>query len=930
MFDRYERKQEVYKVKSLFKLLTFIIPLIFGASDVFAQSVSQDNKKTFLRWEVTAQKEQLQINKKGEKVIIQSLDGDFFEQFSANIAKINKVENYHKNFKFIRPDIPGAPYKLEVDIADPAIELFSFYQQDTNSYILDFWVNKDLVTTKNASSRPKEIKVAKLPKIKKPLVKKVQEKNADSIFDVKKIAGTNLLSPNFVSGDENHNGERDFRYGAAFAWDYQALIPPLENDLDIKIKAPDFLYEVKDRTYLDDKKEAHLQLNINFYRKEQWGLMTKSIDLYEKRYGKDKNRELNDFMKATAMIKNAIKEKVKPEFLSHLGPDGEIIPPNEYSKKGIFAAARNVLTNVVDSTQEYQLKKAILRYLIQYARDENDYIQALNYAKSLYVEASEEFDDEMTVFSSRVILNSLANLKQLDKINSFLENKAVIRVLPKQEGIAYISYINLSKDNTDQVIADFKVNENSLTKPFHPSIVFNAAEAYFRQANYKKAIKLYDMFVENYSHFSRSDEARLRLGLSYDLLAMDSKKTLQLYKDSINKSSNPKIRYEAKLRYVGLRVCRNKKQTEEDKETIVFIDGDAAEKGSMDPNLKKLLWLVRLRTLISTNQYDNALAYLTSIPIEHLRRVDQRAFNADGAEIILGIIQDTYLKGNYGRTVKVWETYKEKYESKVAKNPYLTFIVSDSFLKLGLLKSYKRSVSDLMQLKEDHVRRYPLWVEAHKNISLNDYRVELRINELLTEQNFKDLASYLEENKTNKNINYNYYNAIVSYKLKKYNDSVTSVESLLVNPNINNLLTPKQNFMMLETYLESLYEVATPKRFRKNAAALLNDMRRSANLKYHHIIARADYLYLESLFSERSIDYKLLNKKTEEFIKENKDSKYNSRVHYLYAVSLLNTQEEKRGKDVLLKLIEDTTTPEYLKGLARSELSSLELKNRTL
>jgi len=278
----------------------------------------------------------------------------------------------------------------------------------------------------------------------------------------------------------------------------------------------------------------------------------------------------------------------------------------------------------------------------------------------------------------------------------------------------------------------------------------------------------------------------------------------------------------------------------------------------------------------------------------------------------------------------VWETYKNQYEDKVAKNPYMSFIVSDSFIKLGLFKSYSRSMEELVGLNVDRVRRYPLWVKSHKNISIQDYIVELQINKYLKKEEFKQLENLLNKNKTNKNINYKYYNSIVSHKLKKYNESVASVESILVKPNKNNILTPEQNLTMLATYLESLYEVASPVRFRKNIAALVNDLRRTKGKRYSTLITRADYLYIESLFSEKNINYSLLRRKTTEFNDENSDSAYGNRITYLNGISLIKVNEVEKGKKILENLMSGKEVPEYLKGLARTELSSLKLQNRTL
>jgi hypothetical protein len=868
--------------------------------------------------------------KKQNKVILQSLDPDFFESFSEEISKAQRVEKYHKNFKFSKPSVPGAPYKLEITLNNSSIELFSFYKSDESSYMLDFWINQDSIATKNAA-RGIVPKLAKL-EVSKKEIKKSSKTNSAKISKAFAPANNkiNYIDPSKIKDNTNKKQYRDFRYGAAFLWDYDALIPPLKSDMSLKEKGPDFLYSLKDRELLDDKKESHMQLSINFYRKEQWGLMTKSISLYEKKYGSDKNRDENNFMKAVSMIRNAIKTKVKPTYSSRIDENGDIVSGKEFSKNGIFAAARNILSDVVEGTENYDMAKATLRYLIQYARNEGDYIQALNLSKSLYVRASESFDDDMIVFSSRVILNSLAHLRQMDKIKLFLENKAVKRVLPGQEGYAYISFINLFNDNTKQVRADFAANKRSFGNSIHPSILFNTAESYFRNAEYREAIKLFDLFLSQYSSISISSKVRLRIATSYDLLNEKPAKVLKLYKDSINKSANLKIRYESKIRYVGLRVARNKTPSELDIETKVFLDGSVGEKNLVDANLRKLLWLTRLRVFINEKKYEQALAYLASLPIENLRRVEQRTFNADGAEVVLGLIQKSYAKGDYAKAVKFWEIYKNKYNNKVARNPYLNFIVSDSFIKLGLFKSYERAVQDLKNLDQNMVRRYPLWVDPLKNISVNDYIMELKLNALFKQAKYQELKVFLAKNKSNKNINYKFYNGLVSHKLKNYTDSVASFESLLVNPNINNLLTSTQNIEMLEAYLESLYEAENGIKFRRNVAALTNDLRRSDNEKYLNLLERADYLYIESLFSENKVNYKSLERKTSEFISGNEKSDYVHRVKYLKGISSIKNGNAENGRKVLNEILTDKETPEYLKGLARSELTTLELMNKTI
>ncbi|MEX1098806.1 MAG: tetratricopeptide repeat protein, partial [Bacteriovoracaceae bacterium] len=500
----------------------------------------------------------------------------------------------------------------------------------------------------------------------------------------------------------------------------------------------------------------------------------------------------------------------------------------------------NILQNVVDRTENYELKKACMRYLLESNLKDADYIRSLQMAKQLYVAATGQFDDEMIVRSSRVILYSLAKLKQLKKMEEFLNNKAVIRVLPAQEGDAYVAFTNLSKGEKDQVLAAYRANEKSYAKPVHPAILFNAAEAHFQSAEYEQAIGLFDEFLANYSFYDVAAFANLRMALSYDLLGRDESKTLKLYENAINKSSLPEAGYEAKIRYVGLRVARKRDLGREDLETISFLEASPVEKKSLHGDLRKLLWLTRLRTLISQQDYEAALAYLSSVPLDTLRQVERRTFNGDGAEIVLGIIKEAYLKEDYARAVKVWEVFKNKYEDKVAANPYMNFIVSDSFLKLGLTKSFERSFKELEKMKSSSPRVFPRWVRAHKEIDVGDYLNELRLAKIIQNGDWEAAERHLKSLKNAKNINYNYYKGLVSYHLKKYNESTKFFEKLLVKPNAKNILSPRQSLTMLTSYSEALYQGNDQERFRTNTAALLNDLRRGSGANRSKAIERLE------------------------------------------------------------------------------------------
>jgi hypothetical protein len=929
---------ETMKVKAI-KFLTLLC-LLGGIFSSSAQILEQTEFKTHLRWTLNGAKEQALLKKVDNKLYIQTLDRKFFNDLVGDLSTLSKNSSYIKDIEFTADKLPAEPAKLTLTLADDSVELFTFYKDQNKKHIIDFWINKDLVSTKEASVAkvPEVIKVAK---IEKP-VKKVTKAIEQPVVPVVKINSMSevLDAENLIQKSQGE-GFRDFRYGAAFIWDYEAFIPPLQKDVDLAVKAPSYLFEIKDRDVEASAQDAHMQLTINFYRKEQWGLMTRSINLYEQKYKRDQNAEFNDFMKAVSLIRNLIKpdlelsgltDKEKKQ-VAELKANEQPIPKElqvKLTDKGTMQAAINMMSSLHDRTENYELKKACARYVLQYHMDRNDYINSLQMAKKLYVSSTENFDDDMIVLSSKSILFSLANLKQLDKIKEFLSNKAVMRVLPKQEGLAYISYVNLSLGETKQAIADFTANTNSLTKPVHPALLYNTAESLFREAQYEKAIKLYDDLVSSYSYLTISSNANLRIAMSYDLLNADMKKVLNLYENAINRSVDAKVRYESKVRYVGARLARTLNPSSEDKETIAFLDQTIPEKKAIDQNLRKLLWLVRLRTMINLEKYNDAMAYLSTIPLESVSRVDRRTFDGDGAEIVLGLIKEAYMAQDYAKTIKVWEIYRDKYENKVAASTYANFIVADSYLKLGLTESFERAFKTVASLKNIQSRSFPNWVKSHKNISVQDYLIELELGKLVMNREWSQIDTFLNQNRENKQINYNFYKGLVNYNLKKYNEAVTEFEAVLVTPNINNILSPKQSKMMLTNYIESLYQLPDQERFRKNVNALVSDIRRSNKAGMNDMLERFEYLYIESVFGDKKTNFELLQSKTKEYVEAHGNSTYLKRVRFLNGVSLINTSQEEKGKNILEDLINNKETPEYLRGLARSELATLALKNKKM
>ena len=122
---------------------------------------------------------------------------------------------------------------------------------------------------------------------------------------------------------------------------------------------------------------------------------------------------------------------------------------------------------------------------------------------------------------------------------------------------------------------------------------------------------------------------------------------------------------------------------------------------------------------------------------------------------------------------------------------------------------------------------------------------------------------------------------------------------------------------------------------RKGLAISNNIALNLAKGKYIMRLDADDYLnkYAIQLMSdhlEKNPDFKILGMKAEEFLTSYSDNEYNPRVTYLNGIAKVKSSQQEAGKEILQKLLDDNKTPDYLKGLARSELTSLKLKEKTL
>ena len=886
-------------------MLVLFLVAIFSPP-AFCAILVEEKFNTHLRWNLYVDKKEVLITKTGSGFYIETFELPLYEKLKDELGNIQGDHLGQINFNV--DGFPQKPAKIKVALKDETVELFSFYRLRDRKYVLDFWrdqSDQEQSTNRRELAHLKENKTITTHTHSKVIavannVSLTKEKMAPKIKSAKKSK-----SPT----KKTIQKYRDFRYGAALIWDYPPLPPKIEKKINIQRKTPEYFYPIEDRNLKKgDDRAAHLQLNINLYRRGKYGLMAKSMKLYGQKYGVDKNHDFNEFLKALALIKENFTHK----------------------KRGPFKSAMAILSNIADRTKDYKLKKAIYLYHIQHLMEEKNMVDTLKMGKNLYVESKANSDQKTLNYVAQVIFHALSELTQIEKIKKFAAEKSVQKMLAPQTILAYQVFAHHKENEMKKIISLFQKRKHQMQKPIDPSILYNVAEAYFRNSQYKKAIKNYHGFLKNYGHLRESSFVRVRLALSYEILNSDIAKTIKLYEDAINYSAHPMARYEAKLRYVAIRNTRKIKPNDEDHKVLSFLEHSKDEKPEVNEDLKKLLWIVRLRTFINKQDYRKALSYIIALPIPKLRPTVRRMFEGDGAEIVYGMIVESFDHGDFARVVKLWEIYQEVYENKVAGRPYLNFVVAQSYIALGLEDSSNRIIANLERIKSAPPRKFPIWVPQIQYGSVSNLVTEINVLKMLRKKDWAGIIKNIDRfNITSERKLF--YETIALYHSKYFKQVVKSGEEFLrVTPDTLPL-NQSETQQFFEAYLESLYNTSKLEKFKKAAKAVLKDIGNSSTSHkgLNGLSEKMSYLLIELLAASPNIKDQLqVETHVAKFLQNYQKSIYLDRIQFLLASNFINHKKKAKGIKILNELVASETASEYIKEMSRSEIASYRLDEK--
>ncbi|MBG09031.1 MAG: hypothetical protein CME68_09755, partial [Halobacteriovoraceae bacterium] len=349
-------------------------------------------------------------------------------------------------------------------------------------------------------------------------------------------------------------------------------------------------------------------------------------------------------------------------------------------------------------------------------------------------------------------------------------------------------------------------------------------------------------------------------------------------------------------------------------------------------NLKKLLWLVRLRLFIVDKEYKKALTYLNAIPLIKMKNRDKVVFLGDGAEIVVGIIQENFLAGNFSEVIKVWEIYKDLYVNKVGHDPFLNYLIAHSFLKLKFYDSFSDFYKKIGEIRSKYKRTFPIWVERIKVKNIMD---ELRIYKDFSvgdlKQAKKDIEKFIKNNpRSNRG---NLFLARLNFKEGDYKNSINNFEKYFSNLKGSISTSQSELAEIINEYTGSLYELSNIEKFKKMGKAFINDVKKlnRKNKILKSSIERISYLILELDFSKDSPDLNLsLEKNIKDFLKNNPKSIYVDRSNYLLGMTLIRNKNDEEGEKVLRGILAKESAAVMLKELVNSKLTELKISKRTI
>ncbi|MAW07234.1 MAG: hypothetical protein CME61_03015 [Halobacteriovoraceae bacterium] len=772
--------------------------------------------------------------------------------------------------------------KIQIYLTSDKWKFFGYSKPgQSDIYTIDFWKQK--LAPESSKKVEKVQTVTKLNKktdsLKLKRASRSKEKNSKKI----KVSATSKTSG------------KDFRYGSVFLWDHGPLAPEINLGFDFKRKTPDQLVNLKNRNVESSDEEAHLQLTLNLFRKMKWGLMFKSIDLFDQKYPNSKNNSFNEFLKLNALLKERyIQGKTSPN-----------------------KAQVNNLEIFLETAEDKEYALSVSEYLLAYYVSQKNTEKILELSKKVFVYGKQNYMPEKMLTGLNFMLLSLSERSQIEQITKLVNDSEVKKYLPSLRVREFQVYANLKNGVLDRVLEVKSELKNKAIESLPRSLVYNFGETYFRLGKFEQAKNFFDEFASRFGEHPLSSKARLRLSLIYDLKNKKLNLVKALYKNTIDRSSNVLDRFEASIRLAG--VGLREKQKNNNSYLLEMPKGLSEEKVPL--NIKKLLWITRMRLLINNGKYELAQNYFENLPIDRIPLVDRMVFYNDLSEVFLGRMNLAFSKKDYAEVIKIFSDLELAKYKFVKKGPLHYHLEASSYVRLGLEKSANSSLRMAESTKDYN---YPIWIKKEKRESIKNSVNIIKFQNALDGKRYSEAKNILKsvdsisiKNKLSLELDFqrkkykSYARGVENYFLKNLDKKLSSVDVSEMMGNYVFSLLMSENYIKSKNVLDVSLKNKSYKKWNQNQLLFIL----TSLIEYYSSPRHSDEK-LEPLIST--------------FQETFPNGAASARVQYIIAKRKINQGNNQEGERLLQDVIKNKSTKGYIKELATSELALIKIKQKTI
>lgn len=564
--------------------------------------------------------------------------------------------------------------ELVLELASSRVESFDYLTDQPSRLIIDFY-EKEIEKTKSKKQKSK-LSQKKIKKTRKPawdenlkpgLVKSEEEPAlvktglydaADPFYKRFKISNSEISKKSILESQNNIY----VHFPVLTTWYYD-----LDSQLDRKLK---FVIQ-PDGT----KENNEARLLVNLYKKQRYARFLKAYKYFTEQYPKSRYNQIVNHLAAETYFRNWKKtgdeqdyklaedrfKYLKARFNQTQATERSILlmAYSQIERGNYFEAIKNLQehkNNYPQSKHRERTELAIADTLIQLGR----YKEAIKLLKSLSVNIE---DSHLREVASVKVADAHFVDKNFARAKSLL--KKARAASPKLE-------------NT------------------YPSLLFNLAESYFWQGNYKKSLDTHIKFIKAFPSHKYGNYSLTRIGENLDILGADKKRSMNAYLESHFRYPEEPGAKIAKVRMLTQRMPVMKPaEAKRAQAEIIKIGEDSQLKKSLEFSV-----VMASEGLRSREQYEDSIKILNKY-----YKAKTLHFNEDNVrKKIVDNVVSKLIKNKKGisKELQDLDSYAATWLRGVSRADFdyhLARVYSKAGAPSGAIKNYEKALSKMQKMK---------------------------------------------------------------------------------------------------------------------------------------------------------------------------------------------------------------------------------------